>query len=188
MVACRMPAHRGAKRDRPWQSAGWCQQQIEKLGIVDDFGARASASQSRMAARVLFSTSLAMNARLAGLGGNFDAEHARAEAFLIRLFGIERQPHGGFLARRESRRETLCRRPAIRGRVSPSAAVVGDRREFAQQRSESQLGVKLAQRDGIGLAESSAPPDRAATGASVGIVASCLLSLTNSPHFSSASR
>ena len=123
---------------------------LKKFGIVDDLGARCVGEPfAHHAQRFVFDI-IGDEMRGAGLGGNFDSQNTRAEAFFVRLFGIERKPHGRFLAGR-NRIEKCFQRGGRIKRGIIGGALVDHRSKLLNQRSETQFGVKLAQRGGIGL-------------------------------------
>ena len=99
MVAWRMPAMAFAL---PAAESGAMPANVKQLRIVHNFGPLWIGEPIRPSrASVLFSASLAMNAPYPGFGRNFDAEHMRAEALVVGIFGIKRKPNGRFLAARE---------------------------------------------------------------------------------------
>src|SRR5580704_13593078 len=88
------------------------------------------------------------DARWAGFGGNLDAEDARAETFFVRVLRVESKPRSCFLLGR-NRVEILFESRRRLDRRVVRLLSVGERRELAQQRSETQLGVEFAKRGGI---------------------------------------
>ena len=85
------------------------------------------------------------DAGLARFGGDLDGEDVCAEAFIVGILRVEGEPRGCFMLGRDCVQILFESGRRLDGRVVRLLGV-GERREFTQKRSESQLGVKLAQR------------------------------------------
>ena len=135
----------GNRRHGSGRLAGGAQQ-IEKLGIVNDFGPRwIGEPLAHDRERSVFNV-VSDKVRRSWFGRNFDAQHTRAEALVVGLFGFERKPDGRFLASRDSIEKFFERRGRIKRGII-GGALVDHRSKFLNERRKIEFGIKLAQRD-----------------------------------------
>ena len=90
---------------------------MKQFRIVNDFRALGIGEPLLHVGESLVFHVVGGDARMAWLRGNFDGEHARAEAFFVRVLRIERKPCGGFVAARDGVEKFLEVRRQLEGRV-----------------------------------------------------------------------